>query len=176
MLNTEDARLLAAGLLGMESRRYQHSAAVAEQAAALGSKLSPTEAGQLVAAAWLHDIGYAKSLQASGFHPLDGARFLRTRGEEALARLVAHHTGSRYEAKNRGLLTDLGGFPPPPGHLADALAYCDLTSGPTGERVTLDERLREISVRYGPAHLVTRSIQAARPELEAAARRATHGA
>jgi hypothetical protein len=32
-----------------------------------------------VAAAWLHDIGYAPAIAESGtgFHPLDGARYLR---------------------------------------------------------------------------------------------------
>jgi hypothetical protein len=30
----------------------------------------------LVAAAWVHDIGYAPELLATGFHPLDGARYL----------------------------------------------------------------------------------------------------
>ncbi len=30
----------------------------------------------LVAAAWLHDIGYAPEVTDTGFHPLDGARYL----------------------------------------------------------------------------------------------------
>lgn len=170
----KDARLLAAELLGADSGRYRHSAAVADQAAQLAPNLAVAEADQLVAAAWLHDIGYAGQLQVCGFHPLDGARFLRGRDEDALARLVAHHTGSRFEAANRGLLDQLSEYPLPPGHLADALSYCDMTSGPDGQRVTLDERVREIVSRYGSEHLVTRSILAARPALEAAARRATH--
>jgi HD superfamily phosphodiesterase len=31
----------------------------------------------LEAAAWLHDIGYSPEIAVSGFHPLDGARYLR---------------------------------------------------------------------------------------------------
>jgi len=34
----------------------------------------------LVCADWLHDIGYAPALVATGFHPLDGARFLESVG------------------------------------------------------------------------------------------------
>jgi HD superfamily phosphodiesterase len=30
----------------------------------------------VVTAAWLHDIGLAPDLRDTGFHPLDGARFL----------------------------------------------------------------------------------------------------
>ena len=41
-------------------------------------KLSLTD--DLVAAAWLHDIGYAPELVETGFHPLDGARYLRREG------------------------------------------------------------------------------------------------
>ena len=29
----------------------------------------------LIAAAYLHDIGYAPALQQTGFHPIDGAMF-----------------------------------------------------------------------------------------------------
>ncbi|GHE88447.1 hypothetical protein GCM10018772_10160 [Streptomyces fumanus] len=51
-------------------------------------------AGLLVVAAPLHDVGYAPALAATGFHPLDGARFFRDeRGaDERLARLVANHS------------------------------------------------------------------------------------
>ena len=49
------------------------------------------DADLLEAAAWLHDIGYAPSLVATGFHPLDGARYLRDtqHADAMLCRLVA---------------------------------------------------------------------------------------
>lgn len=52
------------------------------------------DAGLLLAAATLHDVGYAPRLAATGFHPLDGARFLRDEhgAEERLVRLVANHS------------------------------------------------------------------------------------
>jgi hypothetical protein len=34
----------------------------------------------LVAAAWLHDVGYAPELAVTGFHPLDGAQHLEAAG------------------------------------------------------------------------------------------------
>ncbi len=39
----------------------------------------------LVVAAYLHDIGYAPSLAIEGFHPLDGARFVREQGDDRVA-------------------------------------------------------------------------------------------
>ena len=62
-------------------RRWQHVQAVAAQAAWLA--VIPSVAGDaLVAAAWLHDIGYAPDLVDVGFHPIDGARFLRKLGAD----------------------------------------------------------------------------------------------
>jgi hypothetical protein len=48
----------------------------------------------LLAAAYLHDLGYAPSLVRTGLHPLDGSRHLRARGHERLAGLVAYHSGA----------------------------------------------------------------------------------
>jgi hypothetical protein len=53
----------------------------------------------LVAAACLHDLGYAPALIETGFHGLDGARHLRALGYERLAGLVAYHSGARGEAE-----------------------------------------------------------------------------
>ena len=44
----------------------------------------------LVSAAWLHDIGYAPDVVETGFHPLDGARYLAGLGApERVVNLVA---------------------------------------------------------------------------------------
>ena len=45
----------------------------------------------------------------------------------------------------------------------DALTYCDMTTSPDGELVPVEQRLAEIHDRYGPGHLVSRSIQRATP-------------
>ena len=43
------------------------------------------------------------------------------------------------------------------------LTYCDMTTSPDGGLVPAERRLAEIHDRYGPGHLVSRSIQRATP-------------
>jgi hypothetical protein len=43
------------------------------------------------------------------------------------------------------------------------LTFCDMTTSPDGEPVPAEQRLAEIQDRYGPGHLVSRSIQRATP-------------
>jgi HD superfamily phosphodiesterase len=77
------------------------------KAGRVAASFSPEDGDALVAAAFLHDVGYAPSLNWLGFHPVDGARFLRGLGRERLACLVAHHSGARFEAEERGLVDKL---------------------------------------------------------------------
>ena len=153
-------------------RRWVHVRAVAARAAAI-SCVVPDDRDLIVSAAWLHDIGYAPPLVRVGFHPLDGARCLRDLGAEPrLSRLVAHHSGAAIEAEVRGLGDGLNAeFPQERSSAADALWYADLTTGPDGEVLTVEERLAEIEQRYGPGDVVTRFVDRARPELVAAVRR-----
>ncbi len=106
------------------------------------------DADLLITAAWLHDIGYSPALAATGFHPLDGARYLRDaeHGSERVCRLAAHHSCAINEAAERGLadalLCELG---PPPDDLADALIYCDMTTGPDGQAMAADQSGSDLS-------------------------------
>jgi hypothetical protein len=151
---------------------------VAAQAARLAPILG--EDGDLVeAAAWLHDIGYSPEVAATGFHPLDGARHLRDveRAEDMICRLVAHHTCAMAEAEERGLAAELSWeFAPARGDLMDALTFCDMTTGPDGDRVTPQRRLADIEARYGPGHQVTNAIRRASPQLLAAVARVADAA
>jgi hypothetical protein len=123
----------------------------------------------LVAAAWLHDLGYAPSVADTGFHPLDGARFLRDLdGDGRLCGLVAHHSGARYEARLRDLGRELAEFHDEGSMVRDCLWYCDMTTGPSGDPVTFDQRLAEIRQRYGSDHVVPQAIGAAASEIRAA--------
>lgn len=162
-----NASTLAAELLGAAlPDRYAHVAAVASCADDLVSALDVARE-PLVSAAWLHDIGYAPALVGTGFHPIDGARFLARSGCDAeVVRLVAFHSGARVEAKMRGLLDALQAEfdEPDPAELA-LLTYCDLTTGPRGQEMTVDERLADIKERYAPHDVVYRSITDAEPEL-----------
>ena len=63
-------------LAGQLPRRWTHVQAVAAKATRVAQVLDPADRDVLVAAATLHDIGYATELAHTGFHPLDGARWL----------------------------------------------------------------------------------------------------
>ena len=78
--------------------------------------------------------------------------------------------GNRYlggllvEAGERGLAGVLGlEFDPAPYVLSSVLTYCDMTTSPDSELVPVERRLAEIHHRYGPGHLVSRSIQHTTP-------------
>jgi hypothetical protein len=130
--------------------------------------LDTTAREELVAAAYVHDIGYSEELSDTGFHPLDGARYLRRQGRENLARLVAHHSNARFEAKLRGFTDYEVEFPYGGSLLDDALTVCDMTTSPDGEPVTLKERVTEIVERYGQEHPTAIAIAAGLPDFERA--------
>lgn len=168
MSQSDWARQIARKLLQDQlPTRWAHTQRVAAQARSLSAILGEN-AGLLEAAAWLHDIGYSPRLAVTGFHPLDGARYLRdTEGADSLVCcLVAHHTCAIVEASERGLAAVLAAeFGRPRPDLDEALIYCDMTSSPDGNAVTVDARLAEIFCRYAPGHPVSRAIERARPAL-----------
>ena len=146
-------------------RRWAHVQGVAARARSLAPVLG-ADADLLEAAAWLHDIGYAPNLAVTGLHALDGARYLRDaqHADAMLCRLVAHHSCAIIEARERGLADVLSlEFDPAPYALASVLTCCDMTTSPDGELVPVEQRLAEIQDRYGPAHLMSQSIQRATP-------------
>jgi putative nucleotidyltransferase with HDIG domain len=145
-------------------RRWAHVQGVAALARSLAPVLG-ADADLVEAAAWLHDIGYAPGLAATGFHPLDGARHLRDaqHADVLLCQLVAHHSCAIIEAGERGLADVLDReFEPPPDALGSALTFCDMTTSPDGEPVPVERRLAEIHHRYGAGHLVSRQSSAPR--------------
>jgi hypothetical protein len=158
----------AAALLADLGDRWKHVHGVVAQARRASAVLASEDRSYLVAAAWLHDIGYAPPLGRLGFHPVDGARYVRQQGHERLASLVAHHSGARFEAEERGLVDALAEFLPEDGPLLDALTYADMTTGPAGERMALEERVAEILDRYPPDDPVHRAIRRSRPVLQEA--------
>jgi len=148
----------AAEVLGPVGDCWVHSRAVGERARAIARAFAPADRPYLVAAAYLHDIGYAPALAQTGFHAIDGARYLRALGHERLARLTAHHSEARFEARLRGLDRELTEFPREPSMVADALTWCDMTVGSAGEAMTLHERTLDITTRYGKDHAATRAL------------------
>lgn len=167
------AASLARQLLSPLGRRWTHVSAVAERSCEIGGAVAVTERSTLTAAAWLHDIGYSPEIGHTRFHPLDGAGYLRDEGwPESIVNLVAHHSGARFEAEQRGLADELAEFPFPDGPLLDALALADLTTGPSGERLTYDERIAEILRRYPEDDPVHQAWLTAAPVLRESVQRA----
>lgn len=163
------AQAVAEDLLSDLPRRLSHVRGVASRAEELRAPLSDADAVAVVSAAWAHDIGYSARLVKTGFHPVDGARFLRAEGlPEAVVSLVAHHSGAAVEADERGLSDDLAEFVRPPEHLLDFVTCADMQTGPTGLRVEVRDRLDEILQRYQPEDPVHRAITRSGPSLIAA--------
>ena len=50
----------------------------------------------------------------------------------------------------------------------DALTFADMSSGPAGQPMTLNQRIEEVQRRYRSDDPVYRAIVRARPELQAA--------
>ncbi len=149
----------AQSLLASMPDRWQHTAGVARLAQQVAADVG-IEAPELVAAAYLHDIGYSPAAHDTGFHPLDGARHLQALClPEMVVRLVAHHTTAAAEADERGLGHELARFPRAPDDVADVLLYCDLHTGVTGEEVTLAERISDVRTRYDQATPVRNALE-----------------
>lgn len=120
----------------LDDDRRAHSVAAGARAESALHVLPPALRGDVVVAATLHDIGYGH--EEVGFHPLDGAAYLKRLGFSAtICHLVAHHSGSTYEAELRGISLDayrpydidrddLG-----PAHAV--VWWADLTTGPQGQ-------------------------------------------
>ena len=88
----------AASLLSPLGDRWLHTKGVVARAQQIGGAFDEADRFLLIAAAYLHDIGYAPPLQKTGFHPLDGAYYLLSLGQNRLASLVAYHSEAQYEA------------------------------------------------------------------------------
>jgi hypothetical protein len=167
------ARELAMNLLAEElPTRWRHVEGVGRKAESI-AHLYGADGPLLVCAAWLHDIGYSSQVADTGFHPLDGARYLRdeVRADWRVCSLVAYHSSSHIEARRRGLLGELTSeFVPVRPEVSDALTFCDVTTTPTGEDTSVESRVAEVVHRYGNDHPVSLSVSEARPSYVAASR------
>ncbi len=153
----EEARALARRLLAGNGTRLAHVHRAGSVAASLAVLFTPEEHQLLIAAATIHDIGYAPALAQSGFHPLDGAVFLANHGYSVrLAALVAHHSHAALLAPDERTRQLLRQFPDEASLLCDALAYSDMHSHPTGSPVTPEARMADIQQRHDYPHVATR--------------------
>jgi HD superfamily phosphodiesterase len=153
------AEWTATKMLSPLEARWRHTLRVVDRAREFRDVLVRDELDVLLAAGYLHDVGYAPDLADVGFHPLDGERFVREAGHERLAGLIAHHSASDAEADERGLAEQLAEFPAEDSLIARALTYCDLTTGPHGEDVGVSARLVELSDRLGEDDPTVRAVR-----------------
>ncbi len=158
-------------LISPLGNRWLHIQGVVERARTISHIFDENDQVCLIAAAYLHDIGYAPELGKTGFHPLDGAYYLLSYHQERLASLVAYHSEAQCEANQRGLAKELEKIPREYSVLADALTYCDMTTSPTGIQITFEERIDDILSRYDETHLVAKAIREAVPSLALAVKR-----
>jgi hypothetical protein len=113
----------------------------------------------LMTAAWLHDVGYSPDVAVTGFHPLDGALYLKEAGApRRLVGLVAFHSSAAAEAELCGLSDEIGQFADERTLTRDLLWYCDMTTGPDGRSMSFNERMAEVRERYPADHYVTRAL------------------
>jgi hypothetical protein len=168
----QEAAALATRLLQGLETRLDHSAAVAAGIDRVASLVEPEWRSAVKDAAWLHDVGYSPELALTGFHSLDGARWLRDHyWPDETCRLVAWHTEPLQEARLYGLDEELASeFDRPPRLAAAALAWADLTSSPNGERWDAERRLADILDRYPPRSIVHQATRASLPALRESVR------
>lgn len=164
MWSSVEAQDFARTLLESNEARWLHVQGVARRTV----QLAP-DRDDLIASAWLHDIGYAPSVGDTGMHAIDGAEILRHHGAPPLiVSLVAWHTGAEFEADERALVDRLIAFDRPPQADLDLLTFADLSTGPRGEPVSVAQRFAEIFTRYEHQHPVHRAISRSREYLEVA--------
>jgi len=149
LVDVSEARELARGLLADNlPQRWDHSRGVASRAELFVG--SHPRANLLIAAGYLHDIGYAAEAIDTGFHQIDGARFLRRLGyDEEIVNMVAHHSGAAKRAPLFGfdhlLETE---FPMREELPHRELHFCDLTTGLDGQPVSCEDRLADLRHRH----------------------------
>lgn len=118
----------------MTDDRTKHMLAVAKKMKELAIKhkefnIKPNEAFTL---GLLHDIGY-EFTDINKLHSIEGGEVLRKQKYKYWKEITYHGLPQvNYESPQLFLLN-----------------YVDMTTGPTGEYITMEERLNDIGIRYG---------------------------
>jgi hypothetical protein len=166
----KDAETLARRLLGDDSDRLAHCRYAAGIAELTADALGLPESDELVAAAWLHDIGYAPAIARTGFHPLDGALHLAAEGwPDQTVLLVAHHSYAAILAPYFGVEHQIAVLDHASADAEDILTYADLRSGPTGMGAVPQKRIADKRSRRAGSSIVPQDVREGRYRLLLAA-------
>ena len=161
-----EAQSVARHFLTADPDRLTHVHSAARIAELSADALGLDDPEALIAAAWLHDIGYVEALARTGFHPLDGALYLADAGwPDRVVLLVAHHSHASVHARYYGVENQMEVLDRPPMDAEDVLTFADLTSGLTGMGATPRQRIAEMRVRHGAASPVPVRVREARYRL-----------
>lgn len=155
-------------LLEQHPQRLAHSVAVQNQLLQLMEKKHKDHPAELSVAGLLHDIGHA--FPTSDIPALDGADLVRELGWEELAPHIAHHSTARHEAETLGrqYRESFTAYSAPDPISHSLLWVANYTTSPTGEPVSITERLHEI-MQHSPEHSsIARSLRRSLPDLQCA--------
>lgn len=110
-----------------------------------------------IVAAYLHDVGYIKSIQEFGYHPVDGYLYVKKKwGEPIIANVVLWHMSAKELAPS-----ELNHFYKDVWYgnskvnefkfkvLSSLIDFCDSHVDSEGRICTLDKRLSDITKRHG---------------------------
>lgn len=129
--------------------------------------LDPAMSDRLELASLLHDVGRALDPDNTEPHGFVGARFLDALGLDDIAPLVAHHSGARFEAAQRGMADRDRWITDEPDLLA-VLTLLDRTTSPAGERVSLTQRRDDLANRFGTGSPQVQRFDATLPDVRRA--------
>ena len=125
--------------------------------------LSLVECTLVECGALIHDIGKTVRHARTGFHPLDGAVFVSENGgSDPLAALVAWHSSAEYEAQELGVKIPYKREISLASRIIDVV---DATTNQQGMRVTIEERTRDIELRYSSESATVKAWHQFLPEL-----------
>ena len=146
-------------------RRLAHILKVADQ---VSKSLSNTPClkgftGLGRCAALLHDVGYLETLQDTGFHPIDGARFLQSIGAPDLAAFIICHSHAAEYAR----LANLPSIPISLHPIASVITFWDVRVAPGGKILSYEQRLEDIRNRHGEESLTWKAHMKAMDRIQA---------
>ena len=158
-----DAQTLAHTLLAEYPCRLDHVGGAAMIAGMAAGALRVEHADTVIAAAWLHDIGYAAAVARTGFHPLDGALFLAREGwPDPVVFMVAHHSHAAVLAPYYGVHHHMALLEHVEGQADDIITFSDLRAGTNGLGADPRDRIDDMRQRHADRTFVPDDIREAR--------------